>query len=106
MALNDGFSLIMRPTETRRGSENHPNFLHFLQILTDLPRDQLLLCLGSSDVAMISLAEIRPFGGRAAIPSQRHVRPAFSSPSPSRADAPSLTFPSLSSIQLIDAEHS
>ena len=62
MALNDGFSLIMRPTETRRGSENHPNFLHFLQILTDLPRDQLLLCLGSSDVAMISLAEIRPLG--------------------------------------------
>ena len=37
MALNDGFSLIMRPTETRRGSENHPNFLHFLQILTDIP---------------------------------------------------------------------
>src|SRR5437870_10978916 len=94
------------PQKTRRGSENHPNFLHFLQILTDLPQDQLLLCLGSSDVAMISLAEIRPFGGRAAIPSQRHVRPAFSSPSPSRADAPFLTFPSLLSISLIDADKS
>src|SRR5207247_9610279 len=92
MALNDGFSLIMRPTETRRGSENHPNFLHFLQILTDPPQDQLLLCLGSSDVAMISLAEIRPFGGRAAIPSQRHVRPAFSLPSPSRDASALLTF--------------
>jgi len=33
----------MRPTGIRRGSENHPNFLHFLQILTDLPQDQLLL---------------------------------------------------------------